>query len=98
VIELKPSEAVLTGQSIRKDGRIVGDDVCERIRGLIKSFLVKVGHDSSGWGTIYRDPQDGRYWKLTYPNSQMHGGGPPQQTYLSPVEVQKKYGHHIVTH
>ena len=41
---------------------------------------------------LYRDPGDGRYWELAYPNGEMHGGGPPSLIMLTEQEAKTKYG------
>lgn len=40
---------------------------------------------------LYKDPTDGRYWELTYPNSEGHEGGPLKLTVMSPEEAEFKY-------
>ena len=40
----------------------------------------RTGTDVSGWITDYRDPRSGATWQLTYPQGEMHGGGPPLLT------------------
>lgn len=74
------------------DGRIVSDATTERIMALIERTLEKVAVDNTGWETLYRDPEDGRYWELTYPEGSLHGGGPPRLTHLSLEEARAKYG------
>lgn len=91
-MKIQPSETALIGQWIVQDGRVVADDVCKRIFSLTKSYLAKVGTDASGWNTLYRDSADGRYWELTYPQSEHHGGGPPQLQCLTIDEAKHKYG------
>jgi hypothetical protein len=91
-MNLKPSETVLTGRWILQGDRPVEDEICKRIFALTKSYLVEVARDASGWSALYRDPADGRYWELTYPQSELHGGGPPELTVLSNEEVGRKYG------
>ncbi len=58
---------------------------------LIRTHLRELGKDSSGWEALYRDPDDGRLWELTYPKSELHGGGPPQLRSLAPDEARKNY-------
>jgi hypothetical protein len=41
---------------------------------------------------LYRDPQDGRLWELTYPHSDWHGGEPPDLRHISSGEAASKYG------
>lgn len=67
------------------------DPVTERIRQLVSEYLEKIAADYTGWETLYRDPQDGRYWELTYPTSEYHGGGPPRLTNLTPEQAKSKY-------
>ena len=44
-----------------------------------------------GWETLYRDPDDGRYWERTFPQSGSDGGGPPQLRFLTDYEAKDKY-------
>lgn len=90
--EIGPDEMLITGRWSISNGHMVGDPDCHRIEQLTQSHLVKVQHDWSGWETLYRDPSDGRFWELTYPQSEMHGGGPPQLRCVSPREASEKYG------
>ena len=92
MMSIKPSETLLTGRWINQSGRLVADDVCKRIAALTKAHLQEIGRDSSGWNTLYRDPSDGRCWELSYPQSELHGGGPPELRSLNAEEVRKKYG------
>ena len=96
MMNIKPSETVLTGQWVLQGGRPVADDVCKRILALTKSHLLEVGRDASGWNTLYRDPTDGRYWELVYPQSEIHGGGPPEMRCLTTNEAREKYGTQLV--
>ena len=96
MMNIKPSETVLTGQWVLQGGRPVADDVCKRILALTKSHLLEVGRDASGWNTLYRDPTDGGYWELVYPQSEIHGGGPPELRCLTTNEAREKYGTQLV--
>ena len=40
--------------------------------------LDKVAVDASGWLSLYRDPVTGDLWEVSYPQGEMHGGGPRQ--------------------
>lgn len=55
------------------------------------SDLRKVGHDSSGWNTLYRDPATGDFWEVTFPHSEMHGGGPRRLDAISIANARAKY-------
>jgi hypothetical protein len=89
---LKPTETELRGQRVVIDGVGFRDPVTGRIYDLITHELVEVGVGDEGWSKLYRDPGDGRYWELTYPESEYHGGGPPMLTHVSNEFAAKKYG------
>ena len=92
MMKLKPEETDLLGKWEVVAGNVVGDVNSERINDLVERYLEKVVVDATGWDTLYRDPDDGRYWELTYPESSLHGGGPPRLTYLSHKQARAKYG------
>jgi hypothetical protein len=96
MMSIEPSETVLTGRWILQGDRPVADDVCKRILALTKSHLLEIGRDASGWDTLYRDPVDGRYWELIYPESELQGGGPPELRFLTATEAREKYGAQLV--
>jgi hypothetical protein len=91
-MKIEPTETQITGKWLSRDGRTIGDEACERIHELVRSHLRQLGWDVSGWDALYRDPDDGRLWELIYPQSGMHGGGPPQLRYLTLDEARGKYG------
>jgi hypothetical protein len=91
-MKLQPNETDLVGNWVSDGGRVIGDAVEQRINQLIESQLKRIAVDTeSGWDVLFRDPQDGRYWELTYPNSGMHGGGPKRLTNLAAHEAIAKY-------
>lgn len=61
------------------------------MEGVTNAIPIKIGTADDGWSILYQDKEDGRYWELTYPESGMHGGGPPTLTWLKFEEVEKKY-------
>jgi Immunity protein 27 len=87
--ELQPDETQLTGDWIVDGSTVVGDDVCRRIKWLVDSRLEQV--TTTGWETLFRDPNDGRLWERTYPQGEMHGGGPPQLSVVSEESASSKY-------
>jgi hypothetical protein len=91
-MRIDPSETLLVATWVLYDGRVVNDDVANRISSLTESHLIKVEQDASGWDSLYRDPIDGRLWELVYPESHMHGGGPPRLQALSTADAVRKYG------
>jgi hypothetical protein len=48
----------------------------------LASKLHKVQTDASGWRVLYQHRETGQFWELSYPMSQMHGGGPRLLTCL----------------
>ena len=91
-MKIEPTKTEFTGKWIFLDGRVVADETCQQINELVASHLQELGRDPSGWDALYRDPDDGRLWELTFPQSELHGGGPPQLRYLTLAEAKKKYG------
>jgi hypothetical protein len=53
--------------------------------------MLKLGNDQSGWDALYADPATGKFWELTYPHSQLHGGGPRQLNEISSSTARVKY-------
>jgi len=90
--DLRPEEAELRGAWIFDGSRTRGDVVSQRIKWLVSSRLQRLGRDPSGWETLYCDPRDGRLWEHTYPQSEMHGGGPPALRFITPADAAAKYG------
>jgi hypothetical protein len=89
---IDPEETDLIGKTIVVGGQVQANDAWERIEKLTSDYLQEVATDESGWETLYRDPQDGRYWERTYPQGEYHGGGPPRLTYISEEQARAKYG------
>lgn len=89
--ELSPSESSLEGRWISSGSTVVADYTTNRIEHLVNNVLVQVANDDTGWMTLYRDPADGRYWELSYPDSSSHGGGAPLLKLLSQKEAKNVY-------
>ncbi len=90
-MKLLKAENRLTGSWIYKGNNISKDEITERIEWLLANHLNKIAEDSSGWEILYIDPEDNRLWELTYPHSEMQGGGPPALIQISNEEAKKKY-------
>jgi len=88
--ELK-NTSELIGSWIMTNGRMVEDGTSCLIRDLIQHRLQKVTVASDGWEVLYRDPQDQRFWDLTFPHGEMQGGGPRTLRVLSVEEAKLKY-------
>ena len=89
VNEILPHETRLVGHWIEADGRVVGDETCERIEWLTSNYLRKQA--GGGWETLCRMDSDGRYWERTYPKGEMHGGGPPTLSVLNDERLGRSF-------
>jgi hypothetical protein len=90
--QLQPQETDLVGEWVLSEGRVVGDATNDRIKRLVSECLEELATDESGWEILYRDPQDGRLWELTYPLGWLHGGGPLRLSNLAREQAREKYG------
>jgi Immunity protein 27 len=91
-LPLTPEESLLTGQWCVDGDSVRGDATAARIQFLIRDRLVKVATSVyGGWETLYRDPSDGRFWELTYPQGHLHGGGPPTLSFMTHGDAARKY-------
>lgn len=53
--------------------------------------LVQVLVDDVNWKILHRNPSNGDYWKEFFPQSEMHGGGPPVFLKISDEEVKREF-------
>ncbi|MES2574737.1 MAG: Imm27 family immunity protein [Bacteroidota bacterium] len=90
--KLNTVETILIGSWKKNGDKIIADEICERIEQLKSNYLKKVSVDITGWEVLYQDPHDNRYWLLTYPNSELHSGGPPILKMITATEVYEKFG------
>lgn len=88
---INSNEIQIIGHWVVKNGAVTVDSNCERISNLTQGFLIEQGRDESGWDALYKDPNDGRLWELTYPNSELQSGGPPQLQVISLEAATRKY-------
>lgn len=86
-------ETILEGGLVRNHDRVAADDITRRIQSLIECHLEPVARSASGWEVLYRDPDDGRLWELTYPHGDLQGGGPPTLRLIAPDEATIKFDH-----
>jgi hypothetical protein len=91
MMKLKSEETILKGSWKLSGGSMEADAVSERIERLISEYLIEIGEDESGWNKLYQDPEDNRYWELTYPESETHGGGASQLENIPTQEAKRKY-------
>ncbi len=89
VKEILPEEQVLIGNWIFQNGKMIADQICQRIEHLTNHYLNKIAVDKTGWATLYLDPQDKRFWEKNYPQGHMQGGGPPRLQMITRDEAKK---------
>jgi hypothetical protein len=72
---------------------VEADDTCRRIEHLTSRVLTKIAVSKlyGAWETLFQDPGDGRLWERTYPESGLHGGGPPRLKAISHSEALEKF-------
>lgn len=86
-----PSESEITGGWSVDSGRVKADQAAQRIDDLVNGHLVEVARSDDGWSVLYKEPDDNRYWELTYPESTSHGGGAPRLVGISADEAKARY-------
>lgn len=89
--KLAPEETALEGKWLFHGKEVSAEEICKRIEWLISEVLEELGSDDSGWERLYRDPDDERFWVHYYPNSRMHGSGPPSLRLISESEAKVKF-------
>jgi hypothetical protein len=90
-LALRPSETLLKGGWITSGNSVVADETCKRIEALTTGLLKHLANDATGWESLFQDPADGRLWELYYPQSEMHGAGPPSLRNVTALEASSKY-------
>jgi hypothetical protein len=92
-MKLSPEEIELVGEWVTAHGQTRADSTCARIQWLTAHHLrtVAISKQWGAWETLFQDPDDGRYWELTYPQGELHGGGPPTLRYISKEGARRKY-------
>jgi Immunity protein 27 len=82
--KLLPDEKLLESVWSFQEGRIKDNGIAKRIDCLTKIHLIEVEKYNTGWVRLFVDPADVRYWELDYPQSELHGGGPPRLRTVDP--------------
>ena len=85
------NETEFAGSWLLENGNVKDDNVSMRIKDLIVNYLSEIAMTDDGWQRLYQDPNDGRYWELSYPHSDWEGGGPPSLKNISQLEDKNKY-------
>jgi hypothetical protein len=61
---------------VSEDGKMVARGDAAAIDDMLGTKLEKVRPDESGWLVVFRHRETNQLWELSYPQSEMHGGGP----------------------
>ena len=61
---------VMHGSEIKAEGDAA------KITDLLKDKLERLNVTDGGWRRLLRRSTDGSLWELSFPQSEMHGGGP----------------------
>lgn len=72
-------EKEIIGKWVFKKGKMVADANCHLIESMIINDLKEFENSEDGWAIRYKHT-NGSIWELTYPESHLHGGGPPKLT------------------
>ena len=83
-------KTVLEGSWLFDGIQVKPDKTCARIEGMIQQFKRLTSRDE-GWTVLYVDSLSGDFWELSYPQSNLHGGGPPRLERRSADEVSARY-------
>jgi hypothetical protein len=87
-MQLLENEIELKGAWHEEGSGVVANEVCVRIQWLVENSFKEIA--SLNWETVYQDINDSRFWLLTYPQSNMHGGGPPSINIITNSQVKEK--------
>ncbi len=89
---LADHETELVGQWLTRTQKIVADPTAQRIEWLVSQVLVLLGTEASGGVELYRDPETGRLWERSCPQTGVPGGGPPRLARIETEAARIKYG------
>lgn len=70
-----PLEA-LADHWVVRGSKVSAEGDAAKIDALLSADLIKLSTADGGWRTLYRHRRTGGLWELSYPQSEMHGGGP----------------------
>ena len=59
-----------------EDGKVAARGDAAAIDEMLATKLEEVRTDEGGWVVIFRHRDTNQLWELSYPQSELHGGGP----------------------
>ncbi|HEX6705226.1 MAG TPA: Imm27 family immunity protein [Albitalea sp.] len=89
--KILPTETQIIGNWIVERGQTKLDTEAERIEALVDGHLDEIAVSEDGWSRLFRDPNDGRWWELSYPHSGDHGGGPPNLRHVTQSDAARRF-------
>jgi hypothetical protein len=84
-------ESSIVGTFSVVGGKVVDEPSLSRIKWLVRDVLQEVARDPAAWRTLYRDPETGELWELSFPLGEMQGGGPPTLSRIRSDEARERY-------
>jgi len=54
--------------------------------------LTRIRVDDVNWKALWRNPLTGEYWKEFFPQSELHGGGPPEFVRITEEVAATEFG------
>lgn len=72
--------------------KIIESSECLDIKRMLESELIEIATRDDGWIKLLKHKTTDEIWELDYPQSEMHGGGPPTLENLSKMEIKARYG------
>jgi hypothetical protein len=59
-----------------EDGKVIAREDAAAIDEMLATKLEEVRTEEGGWVVIFRHRDTNQLWELSYPQSELHGGGP----------------------
>ena len=70
---------------------MIGDEIERQIWDMVRNRLNRLGERDGGWAMLYHDSSADIYWELSFPQSEMHGGGPARLAPIRSDEIPARY-------
>jgi hypothetical protein len=61
-------------------------------KAFAERHLAKLKVDPVNWKVLWTNPQTGEFWKEYFPESELHGGGPPEFVKITEQEAKAEFG------